>query len=139
MEEIVIREYQEYQENEVLSLYRKAGWTNYIDRLEMLCNAFAGSLCTLGAYDGETLVGIIRAVGDGASVVFVQDILVDPEYQRKGIGTALVKALQERYQDVYQFHLITDDTPETIAFYSSLGFFNLVELGCRGFTWINRA
>jgi len=50
-------------------------------------------------------VEIIRAVGDGRTIVFVQDIIVMPEYQRKGIGTKLLKAVMEKYKDVYQMKL----------------------------------
>ena len=61
----------------------------------MLEHAFEHSLRILGAHDGEKLVGIIRAVGDGYSVLFIQDILVLPEYQRKGIGNRLMDAAEQ--------------------------------------------
>ena len=72
-------------------------------------------------------------VGDGATVIFVQDILVYPEKQRQGIGTALLKAVLDRYAHVRQIQLLTDNTPKTVAFYRSLGFLELSELGCCGF------
>lgn len=59
----------------------------------MLAAPYKNSLCVLGAYDGDNLVGVVRAVGDGASVLFVQDLLVLPKYQRQGIGTRLLKTL----------------------------------------------
>ena len=96
----------------------------------MLAEAYRNSLCVLGAYDGDKLVGIIRAVGDGASIVFVQDLLVLPDYQRRGIGARLLKTLMERYADVYQFELLTDDTPKTTSFYEALGFTRADRLGC---------
>ncbi len=46
----------------------------------MLKAAFNGSLLVLGAWADGNWVGIIRAVGDGASILYVQDILVYPEY-----------------------------------------------------------
>ena len=84
-------------------------------------------------HEGKDLLGIVRTVGDGATIVFVQDILVFPERQRRGVGTALLKAVLERYSDVRQIELVTDDTPETAAFYRSLGFLELSEKGCCGF------
>lgn len=117
----------------ILPLYAAVGWTNYTDRPEMLKNAFAGSLLVLGAYDGDKLVGILRAVGDGFSIVFIQDVLVLPEYQRRGIGTKLFRALMERYPDVYQMELATDDAPRTVAFYQSLGFTRDRDIGCCAF------
>ena len=68
--------------------------------------------------------------------MFIQDLLVDPEHRRKGVGTALLKAIQERFRHVRQMHLVTDDTPETAAFYQAAGFTELSEAGCLGFTRI---
>lgn len=34
-----------------------------------------------------------------------------------GIGTALIKAALQRYKDVRQIELATDNRPETVAFY----------------------
>lgn len=133
MENIEIKAYCQYCEAEILSLYRSVGWSNYYQRPEMLRRAYERSLYTLGAFENGKLVGIIRAVGDGCSIVFIQDILVLPEYQRKGIGTGLMHALLERYAHVYQIELATDNTEKTIAFYKSLGFHPLQEIGCCGF------
>ncbi len=130
---MTVRPYCNYLESEILQLYRSVGWSNYFERPQMLKKAFSGSLCVLGAYEGETLVGIIRAVGDGYSILFIQDILVHPRCQRRGIGTALMKAMLERYAHVYQIQLATDNTQKTIAFYKSLGFLPLPEIGCCGF------
>lgn len=130
---MVIKPYPQYCEAEILPLYKAVGWSNYYGHPEMLEKAFAGSLCTLAAYEGENLVGIIRAVGDGYSIVFIQDILVYPAYQRRGIGTALMQALLDRYAHVYQIELATDNTEKATAFYKSLDFHPLHEIGCCGF------
>ena len=128
-----IKPYAHYVEAEILPLYKAVGWSNYYEHPEMIEKAYAGSLCILGAYEGEELVGIIRAVGDGYSILFIQDILVYPEYQRRGIGTALMNTLLEQYRNVYQIELATDNTAKTIAFYKSLGFHPLHEIGCCAF------
>ena len=69
-------------------------------------------------------------MGDGFTVVLVQDILVYPERQRQGIGTALLRAVPNRYSGARQVQLTTDNTPAAIAFYRSLGFLELAEIGC---------
>ena len=100
----------------------------------MLKKAYENSLLTLGAYDGDKLVGVIRTVGDGFSIVFIQDILVFPEYQRKGIGTQLIREIMERFSSVYQIQLMTDNTPKTVSFYQSVGFVKAYDMGCCAFT-----
>ena len=128
-----IRAYTEYNEAEILGLYASVGWTAYTDDPAALRNGFAKSLLTLAAYEEAALAGLIRVVGDGHTIVFVQDILVRPQFQRRGIGSALLQAVLNRYAGVRQIELLTDDTPETVAFYRSMGFRELTELGCRGF------
>ena len=128
-----IRAYTEYNEAEILDLYASVGWTAYTDDPAALKNGFANSLLTLAAYEEVTLLGLIRVVGDGHTVVFVQDILVYPQFQRRGIGSALLREVLNRYANVRQIELLTDDTPETMAFYRSMGFQELTEIGCRGF------
>ena len=87
----------------------------------------------LAAFENDELIGIIRVVGDGFSIVFIQDILVFPNWQRKGVGSALLQAILDRYKNVRQIELATDNTPQTIAFYKSMGFSEFSELGCCGF------
>ena len=122
-----------FDRDAILPLYAAVGWTNYTDRPEMLRQVFEHSLLVLGAYEGDRLVGLLRAVGDGFSVVFIQDLLVLPDCQRHGIGTKLMRALMERCPGVYQMELFTDDTPKTVAFYRSLGFVKDSDAGCCGF------
>ena len=128
-----IREYTEYREEEILRLYSAVGWTAYTDNPGALEQGFRHSLLVLAAYEGDELIGLIRAVGDGSTIVFIQDLLVDPAHQRQGIATALVRAVLARYPDVRQVELTTDNTPGTIAFYKSLGFTEFSEIGCCGF------
>ena len=128
-----IREYKSYNESEILRLYASVGWTSYTDNPDVLRKGFEKSMLTLSAYDGEELLGLIRAVGDGCTIVFVQDILVFPEHQRKGVGTALLQAVLDRYSHVRQIELATDNTPKTTAFYKSMGFREMSEIGCCGF------
>ena len=96
-----IKEYSQYKEAEIVNLYQSVGWLNYVNNPEMLKKAYANSLKIFGAYAGEKLLGIIRVVGDGHSIIFIQDIVVLPEYQRNGIGTALLKRILETYANVY--------------------------------------
>ena len=131
--EITVKEYNKYNAEEILNLYNSVGWHSYTSRPEMLEHAFEHSLKILGAHDEEKLVGIIRAVGDGFSVLFIQDILVLPEYQRKGIGTKLLQSMLKLYPNVYQTQLVTDNTEKTVALYKSCGFLPYSEINCEGF------
>lgn len=128
-----IKEYSIYNESEILNLYSSVNWSNYTQNPSMLKNAYKHSLKILGAYDADKLVGIIRAVGDGYSIVYIQDIIVLPEYQRKGIGTLLLDKILSEYKNVYQKALMTDNTEKTIQFYKSVGFTMDTDINSRAF------
>lgn len=128
-----IREYRDFNIDEIKNLYDAVGWKAYTDNMDNLKRGFKNSLKVLAAFDGNKLIGIIRAVGDGFTIVFIQDILVIPSEQRTGIGKALVKAMINLYPKVRQIELATDIDTKTKAFYISLGFREFSELGCCGF------
>ena len=54
----------------VLDLYASVGWSNYTNRPQQLEQAFHQSLFVMAAYDEDKLVGLIRVVGDGLTIVF---------------------------------------------------------------------
>lgn len=128
---------------QVMALYNAVGWGSYTHHPQMLRAALEGSLALWAAFEGpsegDKLIGLVRVVGDGASIVFVQDLLVLPEFQRQGVGTQLLRRVLERYAHVYQTELLTDDTEKTRAFYESLGFVAADKMGCRSFMRLGKA
>ena len=64
---------------------------------------------------------------------YIYYVATHPEYQRQGIGSALLKAIVDCYPNVRQIQLTTDCTEKTIAFYKSAGFIELSEIECCGF------
>lgn len=127
-----ITEYQHYQEHEILSLYASVGWTAYTENPSALHSGFDNSLLILAAYENEQLTGLIRVVGDGHTIIFVQDLLVHPQFQRKGIGSKLLDAVLSRFPGVRQIELATDRAQQGLDFYRSHGFIPLAEIGCIG-------
>jgi len=109
-------------EAEVKALYDRDGWTNYTGDMPRLMQALANSLYVLTAWDGDELIGLVRAVGDGLTIVYIQDIIVRDTHRRRGIGTCLMQRVLERFSDVRQKVLLTDEGPVVRAFYESLGF-----------------
>lgn len=114
---------------ELIDLYNSVGWTAYTDYPEKMEKLLPHSLWHLVARDDDTLVGLIRVVGDDASIVYIQDILVHPDYQRQGIGRELIQQVMERFRHIRQTVLITDDEPKTKAFYLSVGLKAIEDVG----------
>ncbi len=126
---IRIATYNAFQRDEIHALYASVGWTAYTDDLERLERAFAKSLLVLAAYDEGNLLGLLRLVGDGEAIVFLQDVLVRPACQRQGIGRALIEEALRRYPDIRQVQLTTDRSEKTQAFYETLGFCRHEDMG----------
>ena len=124
--------------DDVLHLYQAVSWTNYTNQPQMLEQSLTHSLAIYVARDGEKIVGLVRLVGDGFSSVFVQDLIVLPSYQRRGIGSDLMKEALEDYKDAYQVQLVTDQTEKNLGFYRSLGFETLSTYDCIGMIWVDR-
>jgi len=114
--------------SDLQQLYRAVGWTTYAEDLPALVAAVKGSHHVVTAWEDGKLIGLARCVSDGISIAYIQDILVEPGSQRRGLGRRLVEDCLSRYAQVRQKVLLTDDRPEQLAFYESLGFSNTREL-----------
>jgi len=109
-------------QTEVLYLYNNVNWKAYTKQPKVLMQAIQQSLYVLSAWDDNKLVGLIRVIGDGCTIIYIQDILVLNDYQRKGIGKNLMDKVLVKFEHVRQKVLITDKEEKTKMFYESLGF-----------------
>jgi GNAT superfamily N-acetyltransferase len=72
----------------------------------------------IGAWHGEHLVGAVRVLSDGYLFATIPDIVVLPEFQRQGIGRALMmRALDAASTGVVLF----GSPPEAAGFFERLG------------------
>ena len=106
----------------MIELYDSVGWSAYTRDVDTLRRPLAGSSTLVIARDGAVLIGLARVVSDGATICYLQDVLVNPSHQGHGVGRALVQAALEPYAKVRQKVLLTDDEPAQRRFYESLGF-----------------
>lgn len=108
--------------DELVMLYDAVGWSAYTRDPARLTAAIRASLAVVTARDDGELVGLARVVGDGQTIVYLQDILIRPDHQRRGIGRELFQRVFAPYADVRQKVLITEDEASQRAFYESLRF-----------------
>ena len=107
---------------QLINLYQSVGWTAYTEKPELLQQAVHNSLYVLGAFNHDQLIGLIRVVGDGLTIIYIQDLLVLPAYQNQGIGSTLINKVRKEFRHVRQQVLLTMEEPETRAFYEKNGF-----------------
>lgn len=77
------------------------------------------SALVVSAWDGERLVGSVRVISDRIFRSVIEDLVVDPEYQNRGIGTELVKRCFEHYPN--SEWLVQTET-QIAGYYEKLGF-----------------
>lgn len=124
---------------EMLHLYASVGWEGYTGNVDKLIRGLVNSHLVITARDDAgTLLGLARTISDDEHICYVQDVVVNPAYQRQGVGRALVEDLMPRYSHCRFFLLSTDhaSSPEgrrNHAFYRSLGFLSYEEKEMAGF------
>lgn len=72
------------------------GWWGPKDTPRLLSRLVAGSHCFLLALRGGEPVGMGRAISDGASDAYIQDVMVLSSERGRGTGSAVVRALAAR-------------------------------------------
>lgn len=111
------------QIDEIVSLYLSEGWWQPgKDVPDLVRRIVAGSHCFLIAVESGRVIGMGRAISDGYSDAYIQDVTVSDRYRGQGIGSSIVKILQERlHKDgVRWVGLIAEKNSH--AFYERLGF-----------------
>ena len=100
-----------FNKKELVELFTSVGWVEesakYPHRLEM---AMRCSNAVFSAWDGDKLVGLLSAIDDSMHA-YVTYLLVEPAYQKQGIGTFLLKMYEERYRG-YKKELKTEESEE---------------------------
>ncbi len=106
----------------VEKLYNDAGWSAYTEDLDVLESALTHSLDVITAWEDEELIGLIRTVGDGQTILYIQDILIMKSHRDKGIGSMLLQEVLEKYKHVRQKVLLTEEARNVRHFYEKNGF-----------------
>ncbi len=109
---------------QIVQLYKAAGWWQPADDGEpdFVDHIATNSYCFVGAFQGECMIGMGRALSDGVSDAYIQDVTVLPAYRGRGIGARIIARLirKLRADKIGWIGLIGE--PGTETFYKRLGF-----------------
>ena len=107
-----------------LNLYASVGWEPPC--IEQVKRALANTLATFVAIEDERPVGMVRLLVDGGMSFYLKDFAVDPNYQRRGIGQALMQTAQkfitDQIEENWAVSLELISTREAVPFYKRHGF-----------------
>ena len=119
---ITLQDHKCIDQEQLERLYNDVQWYAYTKDLELLQQALSQSLEVITAWDGDQLIGLIRIIGDGLTIIYIQDILVMNSYQNRGIATRLMAHILDKYKDVRQKVLLTEEAVDVRHFYEKNGF-----------------
>lgn len=114
-----------YQYNEPVSaksladLRESVGW----NRMEReYTSPLLTSYYHIAAYDGNRLVGYIDCVSNGVTDAYIQDLMVHPEHQGRGLGTDLMNRMIRRLKEqrIYMISVVYEESLQ--PFYARFGF-----------------
>jgi len=111
--------------DQLITLYKDAGWWN--DENDGVDPCFvqkivAGSFCFSVAILEDRIIGMGRAISDGVSDAYIQDVVVLNKYRGNGIGVLLMDSIIEflKSKGIGWISLISE--PKAIKFYEKYGF-----------------
>jgi GNAT superfamily N-acetyltransferase len=74
-----------------IKLRVSAGWGELLEQQAQ--DALKNSLFTIAVMDQGQVIGMGRLVGDGVYICYVQDLVILPKYQGKGMGKIIMERL----------------------------------------------
>ena len=107
--------------NELIELYKSVGWTADVNNIDNLRKGMNKSY-VIAAYEDKKLIGLVRALSDYATVVYVQDLLVASDYQGKRVGKSLMHHLLNYFGSVGQIIVTAKNDERTGKFFRYLNF-----------------
>lgn len=88
------------QAEQIQALYTAAGWwtaaADSVDETDLVPRIVAGSHLFCVAKVAGRIIGMGRAISDGASDAYIQDVTVDRGHRGAGIATQIITRVVER-------------------------------------------
>lgn len=109
----------EIDQNQLVDLFQSVGWKT-VEYPNRLCEAIKNSDHVMTIWKQEELIGLISAITDGYINVFITYLLVKPEYQKSGLGKAMMKDFLEKFDGFGRRILTTESDKE--EYYQKFGF-----------------
>lgn len=116
---ITYKDIHDFSEAELQRLFLSVNWQSG-KHPEKLVIAMKSYKTVFTAWDGDKLIGLISAMDDSIMTAYVHYLLVDPEYQKSGIGKELIEMIKSHYSDYLKIALIA--VSDAIGFYERCGF-----------------
>lgn len=115
------------EQDQVIRLYREAGWITDSMQTDFVLPMLKNSHTIATAYDGGKLVGMMRALSDGVSDAYLLDLVVDSTYRKAGIGKKILDTLTGHMAGLGIDWIVCIGAPGTEAFYKKTNAENMTD------------
>jgi ribosomal protein S18 acetylase RimI-like enzyme len=104
---------------EVSELRYSVGWN---EMEECYKDSLKRSYFYICCYEDNKLIGFLDVVSNGVTDAYIQDVMVNPYYQGKGVGTNLIKLAIDKLKEdkIYMISVIFQES--LLSFYKKFGF-----------------
>ena len=113
---------------QILALYKEAGWWDEpINKkaYERVRKIISNTYCFVIARYQNRIVGMGRSISDGVSDAYIQDVTVDKDFRRQGIGEAIIhRIVQYLFEHGIRWVALISE-PGAEDFYQQLGFMKM--------------
>ena len=107
------------------------GWG--ISKNETIEIALKNSLYSICAYDNDKMIGYGRIIGDKTMFLYIQDIMILPEYQSQKIGTHIMEKIINKVEELKKINpnirTYIGPSKGVEGFYKKFGFVTREEAG----------
>lgn len=104
----------------IIELYNGSGIIRPTSDPYRIEKMYANSNLVISAWEGERLIGISRSLTDFAHCCYLADLVVKKDFQKKGIGKALISLIKQKTGP--QTNLILLSAPGAMEYYPKTGF-----------------
>lgn len=120
----MIYKYNETVSVKALSNLREAvGWNRMEREYE---NPLMTSYYHIAVYEEDELIGYVDCVSNGVTDAYIQDLMVHPDYQGKGVGTDLMNKMITHLKEkrIYIISVVFEECLK--PFYDKFGFCHML-------------
>lgn len=112
-------------------LYDLIGWDAYDKKITK--KALDNTFYSISIYDDDKIIGYGRLIGDTICFLYIQDIMVRPEYQGNKIGTLIMNKLLEKINEIKKenpdLRVYLGASKNKEKFYEKFGFVKRTDAG----------
>ena len=116
---IIYKETKSFKTEDLFNLFDSVEWSSaqFPEKLKI---SMENSDSVISAWDNNKLIGLVNCITDKCMTAYFHYLLVNPNYQGKGIGKRLLNKILNKYENHETKVLVSYE--ESVPFYQKNGF-----------------